>query len=431
MSWLDKLLGREDAPPSAPVARGWASPLDSVRAETTDAFLLAVASRAQIAAPVLVPQPPDECQSELRGTLRGFELRVIVDHDSSIRELNLRYAQSGGFIDLDYSPELEGFTPPAVEPWDASDKKVFLAPGIFIDGSSADKEAAAFRSFPAALQARVLTDIKRLNVMYFRSRPDNHDVTVRGCAADQADPVAWLADLLVLSADVAAARGARPAVPDGPYSVAFAAREGVTALATRLSGRVPGARIVRLDDDHVDVRFTESGVPVRIALDAEFDDVDVEAHARDVGGAFELSRDDEVEIPTGGGGGEVWDEPDAVLSLSHAVYVEGAAPDVRRAAAMLAALPSALVDELVTTVDELELRGVTFEGEILTATACDLRAADAVERALRLARLLARVAASLPRTAGDAFAASRLTRCPTCQAWWLVDRIACPRCAAG
>ena len=154
----------------------------------------------------------DEFTAELRGTLYGLDVRVITDEDYRLRACGMRY--SGGereFIDLDYDPDLERRgTALALEPWDASDEVIHLAPGISIDGSSAKREVAAFRALPQALQDRVLREMKRLQISSFRSRPDEHDTMVGEDGNTRANPAQWLADILTLQADVARARGKQP-----------------------------------------------------------------------------------------------------------------------------------------------------------------------------------------------------------------------------
>ena len=124
----------------------------------------------------------DEYQCELRGALRGMPVRLIVDHDGEVRECQLRYdSAAGACIDLEYDPARKPTSAGTAMPtWDKDDVVIEVGPSVIIDGSDAKKEHAAFLRLPPDLQARVLETMKRRRVMYFRSRPDEHDIHFHG-----------------------------------------------------------------------------------------------------------------------------------------------------------------------------------------------------------------------------------------------------------
>jgi hypothetical protein len=196
MGWFDRVFGGP---------KGFASTSADERTRVATAFLNDVVARTGIVDAVISPPVDDELI--LRGALQGLALEVTLRSWGQLTELTLRYDAELGFIDLEFDPELD--PDPALAP----DDQLVVAPGVFLEGSGAQDELHAFEQLPVALRRRVLADLARLRIRYFRSRTHEHTMTVHDEVPEVADPVTWLASILQLGADVAIARGARGLVP--------------------------------------------------------------------------------------------------------------------------------------------------------------------------------------------------------------------------
>lgn len=191
----------------------------------------------------------DEYQCELRGALRGMPVRLIVDHDGEVRECQLRYHSTAGVcIDLEYDPDRKPTSAGTAMPaWDEDDVVIDVGPSVVIDGSDAKKEHAAFLRLPPDLQARVLETMKRRRIMYFRSRPDEHDIHFHENGRELSDKPAAFAEVLLLAGEVARARGGVPPRPtrardddnndDGDDDDGASIRD-----ATKLAGQIAARR---------------------------------------------------------------------------------------------------------------------------------------------------------------------------------------------
>lgn len=439
MGWFDRLLGREKvkAPHGEELKgfskRGWTAISEEKRAATTHEYLEMVAAALGISQPVVVPAPQSH-SADLRGSASGFPLKITVSYNGSIEDIAFRYADTKlESIDLEYDPQMPA-APVAVEPWDASDKQVILAPQIFTEGSDAEQEAAQFRELPRELQQRVLSEIRRLRIRYFRSRREEFGITLHDNAIEVAEPVQWLVDVMSLALEVAGARGA---VPPGqarakagavvPPNVGKIGME----LATKISRAVIGAKLVkRPNEEKLDVRWTEGSVPVRVVVDLDFEDLEVEVRVEDLGGSFHLYFDPEVSVEQHPDTGDPWDDFDRHVFFAKSVYVHGAESTARREAAMLKALGPSLLDELVRTMEELGIDILGLEDQLLSAALGDLEdlPPDADTRAIRVARLLARVARELPR--GELAPDKDAIRCTACHGLWFqtIAQRACTHC---
>src|SRR4051794_29007200 len=229
MGFFDKLLGRDPAPPNpADAAKIWDEGDDAARNALTRSVLEQAAVLAKLADATVYAEKHDG-NFDLRGTVHGLPIRVQMDSSGSVRDLEVKHAKLNvSYIDLEYDAELPAHGSTSAPAWSPGEQKLFLAPRVYLEGTSAEKEAAAFRRLPAELQARVLALMPRANILYFRSRYDSVELTIRGDGRNHADPVRWLADMLVAAGEVAVARGARP---PGTPKAATAADDDVVADA--------------------------------------------------------------------------------------------------------------------------------------------------------------------------------------------------------
>lgn len=442
MGWLDKLLGREvvDAANGTTFSkRGWDSVSDERRAATTRLYLEALGKQLGVENQQVVPRPQDH-EADLRGTLRGFPLRVRVSYSGSIGSVELKIGDTGhDFIDLEHDPEMAE-TPPQVDAFDESEKQVMVGPRVFFEGSSAEEEAALFRALPAELQERVVREMVRLRIRYFRSRCDDFDITMWDEASERNEPVAWLADTLRLAVDVTVARGQVPPgqeakVPQ-PVERAEAKREPTDwarRVADSIGKQVLGAKIIEnQDEEDIEVRWIESGVPVRIVVDYDFDDFDIEARVDGITADLALQYDEDVTIAPSrtGGGDDPWDQLEHHVFFAKHVFVCGTEALARSQAAMLRSLAPSLLDELVRTV-ETGKHDVWIDDEVLQTNIDDAdEVTDGGAAAVRIAKLLARVAKALPR--GAAAAGETAVRCSHCHALWFPSLLSatCVHCGA-
>ncbi len=422
MGWFGRLFG------------GGGGPGES-RGQTRARQLLDRTAALAALADVVIVQK-DEYQCELRGTLRGMPVRIIVDHDGEVREFQLRYdSAASAYIDLEYDPDRKASTGPALPAWDEGDVVIDVGPGVFIDGSDARKEHAAFLRLPPDLQARVLETMKRRQIMYFRSRPSEHDIHFHDSGRELPDKPAAYAEVLLLAGEVARARSAtspratrtRDDEDDGDADGDddAATLHDATTLAGQIATRIPGATVVvRADDACVDVGWTEHGTSLRLVLDADSDSLDVEVRAEGVVGDFDLECDVDVVVAQ--------DDTERQVFFDKTVYVAGPLATVRAQAALLQAVPAALLDEVVRAMTELDLGVIHLQDQLLTVTAGDLaHVVDQGAAGTRIARLLARLAAALPR--GAVVFTSEPQGCAACAALWYPtpSRRSCRHCGAG
>lgn len=441
MGWLDKLLGREvvDADNGTTFSkRGWESVSEERRVATTRLYLEALGRQLGVENQQVVPRPQDH-EADLRGTLRGFPLRVRVSYSGSISSIELKIGDTGHeIIDLEHDPEMTE-TAPQVDAFDDSEKQVMVAPRVFFEGSSAEEEAALFRKLPAELQERVIREMVRLRIRYFRSRHDEVDITMWDEASERNEPVAWLADTLRLAIDVTVARGQ---VPPGQEATVPRAVERAEAkreptdwarrVADSISKQVLGAKIIEnRDDEDIEVRWIESGVPVRIVVGYDFDDFDIEARADGMTAELSLQYDEDVTIEASSPGEvDPWGQNDHHVFFAKYVFVSGTEARARSQAAMLRSLPTSLLDELVRTA-EIAKCDVWIDDEVLQTNIDDAdKVTDGGAAAVRIATLLARVAKALPR--GAVPTGETAVRCSHCHALWFPSLLSatCVHCGA-
>jgi hypothetical protein len=124
-------------------------------------------------------QKEPENELQVRGHLGRVPFRVKLDLRSLNMDIEARFPNPRGFIDLEWDPEVKPSSPVERDPvWDEEDeKREFLADHIFIEGSSAEEEAESFRQLPAQLQQRVLQTIAASHLRFFRIRPEGTEVS--------------------------------------------------------------------------------------------------------------------------------------------------------------------------------------------------------------------------------------------------------------
>lgn len=441
MGWFDKLLGREvvDADEGTTFSkRGWDSASDDRRVATTRLYLEALGRQLGVENQQVVPRPQDH-DADLRGTLREFPLRVRVSYSGSLSRVELKIGETGhGFIDLEYDPDMAE-TAPQVDAFDESEKQVMVAPRVFFEGSSAEDDAALFRELPVELQERVTREMVRLRIRYFRSRSDELDITMLDEPRERNEPVAWLADALRLAVDVTLARGqvppGREATVPRVVERAEAKREPTDwarRVAESIGKQVLGAKIIEnREAEDIEVRWIESGVPVRIVVDYDFDDFDIEARVDGVTTDLSLQYDEDVTVaPTREGGGDPWDESEHHVFFAKHVFVSGRESLARSQAAVWRSLGTSLLDDLVRTV-ETHACGVWLDDEVLQANVDGAdEVTDGGAAAVSIARLLARVAKALPR--GAVPTGETAVRCSHCNGLWFPSLLSatCVHCGA-
>lgn len=428
--WLSKVFGGSGD--SAPGTRFREGLLPEEGVQIGKAYLEAVAARAGLTDVVVVANLAEH-EAELRGQRSGLPLRVIVDFTGDVRECEFKYETDDDceFIDLEFDPEHSSATSPQLKPWDESEKKVYVAPQVFLEGSGADDEHAAFKRLPATLQQRILAAMVQHRIRYFRSRPSEHDNTLWDGAADVREPIEWLAEVIQLSAEVALARGAvAPGSKPRPKPVnAFAEAQADAlgeeaewlagkAFATELAAKLPGARVVeRKSDEAWDVRWAEGGVQLRVVVDVRFGDLEAHARADGVECEFSLHHDTEAAPVSASPSDDGWDEADCMLFIDRATFLIGSRAEVLREAAALRALPPTLLQELlaccrqINNAPDLERSNLHVDVvELATVT-------DGGDAAVAVARLLGRVVSALPK--GPLPPVFGEVKCSACGACWL------------
>lgn len=412
MGFFDRLLGRQTVKSvngkdvKSFHRGGWNSIIESRGPATTTAFLENVGAVAGVSDMEVVAL--NDHKQELRGKLAGYTICVSVMNSGSMGDIAFRYSQiEGPYIDLEYDPDMK-VDPTGITPFNPSDKKIVLGPKVFVEGSSAEEEAAAFRKLPKELQERVVTDMKRLRIRYFRSRREEFDITMHddpGGEDGAPDPVHWMADTLTLAAEVTKARGGLPVgqgkvftsaerKPPPDKDVPAIARD----LANHIAKQLIGAKVVeREEDDCIDVRWAESGIPVRIAIDHDFDHVQIEAMAKGAKGEFSLIFDPEItrEAKTGSNL-DPWDE-DKYEFFARSVFVNGKESEVRAQAAILHSLNPSLLGELVVLAEKREATIDLDDGKLDLVLCECTHVTDRGAEAIAVARLLARLASALPK----------------------------------
>ena len=186
------------------------------------ALLASVASLAGVSEPAVK-------SLVLTGRLHGLALEVAIDEDGCLRRVVLAHASLPDRLELcrDDDP-------------DESGPRIDVGKRVFVRGPHADRQAAAFWALPEALQHRVPAEMHRLEISELESERKRLVIGMSEQPHAVTEPARWLADALLLGADLARARGARPA--EGPPRPGLAA-----ALAPKLAARIPGSTIVARD----------------------------------------------------------------------------------------------------------------------------------------------------------------------------------------
>ncbi len=445
MGWFDKLLGRESKEPAGPEdlkkswKKGWESHGDEPKQmATTLAYLEAVGRALEVENLKVVPRPEDRTV-DLRGNLRGFPLKVTVRAYGSLENCVFKIGDTRHqYMDIEYDPEMAD-KPADVEDFEPDDKRIFVAPRVFFEGSDAEKEEAEFRKLPEELQERVTREMVRLGIRYFRSRSDEFYALMHGGNVNEIDdPVPWLVDTLKLALDVTLARGQVP--PGKEATVAKQQQEEepkqqkawVRPLADSIARQLFGAKIVeKPGEQETEIRWVEGGVPVRITIDYAFDDFDIEARADGVTGDLMLEYDPDVTIEAKGDSNDPWDEIDHHVFFAKSVFVNGREAVARAQAAMLQSLGTTLLGEVVKLLEQSQ-GSMWLDDQVLYASMFDAHEVkDGGSQVIQAAKLIARVAKALPR-GGSVPVGATAVRCTYCHGLWFPSPmlVTCSHCGA-
>jgi hypothetical protein len=408
--------------------------------EAASAFLTEVAQHAGLADAVVAPLEGKR-GADLRATLEGYPLRVVVDTVGRM-EVELQYERALAFMDLTYDPDLEQAPArPAAKAWKEEETRHTLVPGITLRG---DEELAAFHALAPELQQRVLREMYLHRARHFRSRPDHLQVDFFDSFQEEPSPVEQVAAMLRLGVDVSRARGARPpgTTRNAPFDAQHPSR-GWEALSDEerrarlqqfvqwLATQHPDSRVIeRHKGGALEVRWTEAGCPVRITF--ENDDVLVSARVENSTATFELNHDADVTVE-GEAQPDAWDEVERYVFFGPGTYVLGNAREVRAEAATLRSLPEGLVDELVQELESEMLHWAKLSEGVLRAYAGEfdgLRGGG--NGLLRVAHLFARIAVALPKGASSSALSADAVQCTYCRGYWFPgpQRQRCTHCGA-
>lgn len=257
MGFLDFLSGKKkssaptDQPPAAPAApapppSAWQAQLQAAQKADFHWDFKNAAARALVtqllaqAAPVFgaghVKEMPDDDAIELRGTFDGAPIKIVVSMDfGSINKFEVMCDNRIGYFILHRDHEKIPQPGDNADPWSAGDeRRIFIAKGIFVEGSDAAVAEALARwsALPGPVQAHVLAGMEQLGLYMITVMPKNV-MLVRGESLKNLDdPIAYMQTGARMIADLASAVGhGAPvgAVAAGPAVVAVAAGPAVVA----------------------------------------------------------------------------------------------------------------------------------------------------------------------------------------------------------
>ena len=165
--------------------------------------------------------------------------------------------------------------------------------------------------------------------------------------------------------------------------------------------------------------------------------IQASAFAEGVGGDFSLVRDlslsNDLTQDAQDTSGD-WNEADhRPIYFGRGIFVYGADEQKKQEAALLRPVPSDVMDALTTAMHELELEDVSFgDKEIITTISDFDHLDDDGAAAVRMAKILARVAAALPRGELAVERSGEAVRCAFCGALWFpsATRSLCINCGA-
>ena len=440
MGFFDFLFGGKKGPSA--LLRNFAELLPAARMMASEQLLGQVAQQLGLQG-AQIKQIPEDYAVSLRGEVDGIKYRIKIDVGGS-PDIELKYpGHDLEYIDIEHDPEVTGGPGDEEDAFEQSEERHFLAKGVYIEGSSSKKELAHFRALPEALQQKVIAAILNCRIRYFRSRREEHDTDLYQEVGDREDPVAWLVEALGISLEIArhrianeepkATKGGKDAKPGGrkgplrgytdlDEDERWKAVESYAATLDLVkSGR---AQVVpRKNDEEIDVRFTEQGVPMRFVFDVSFDDFEIHALAEGVGGRFHLICDDDVALENEAPAEDAWSSTgERRIFLANHVFVSGSDADVRAEVATLRALPAETLAALLGALTDRKIEAAVLDDGSLHTVICDLEVADegAVAHALGVAGLFARVVTSLPRGGASPAITGRAQRCSYCHAYWFV-----------
>ncbi len=389
MGFLDRLLGRNARP-------NWFEELDEEAAlfSRRKEYLDKVATTAGVERAITVAAPQNN-EISLTGTLRGFPLRLVIDMDGAVDRAGLRCAGSIVAMNLRYSPAMES---PKYQP---APGQIMLAPGIVVEGARATDEAAVFHALSASFQGRLLTTVKQHRIASIQSRPHEHSISMLDEGNKIPDPVAWLAETLQLTAELANLRGcvaptivSRTSDPESDDDDEWPL---ANAIAPIIAAKLPDAKLTeREEDTEIDIEWEALGLAHKLTLNGGAGSVTVVVAADGVEGTFDLNHRAEAtaQVPDQ----EEKAVPDQRVFFAPGIYFEGPPDEIARNAALLRALPAELLAELVATMTAQRLGCLWLQDGTLLVEPGNLEDIDdGGARVIAIARLIGRVSSALPR----------------------------------
>jgi len=210
------------------------------------------------------------------------------------------------------------------------------------------------------------------------------------------------------------------------------------ALAEIIAGKIAekkqGARIVpRKNDEKLDVRFDEGGIPIRVVFDVCFDDLEISARAKGVSGTFSLFNDPETALEDNPEVTDEWDEVDHTVFYGPSIFICGSSKEISQESAFLQNLPASLLGELLELMKSSRIKSVILENEIIEASLdLILSAAADGQKAIEIAKVIGQIAASLPHEMVLVGESQKPMRCAYCNSLFYPrpERTQCANCGA-
>lgn len=170
-------------------------------------------------------------------------------------------------------------------------------------------------------------------------------------------------------------------------------------IAGKIAEQIQGARIVpRKNDEKLDIRYDEGGIPVRMVFDICFDDLEISARAKGVSGTFSLFYDPETAVDDNPEVVDEWDEVEQTIFYGPSIFICGSSKEISQESGLLHSLPAPLLGELLDLMKSSKIKSVILEEEVIEASLdLILSAAFDGHKAIGIAKLISQVAGSLPR----------------------------------
>jgi hypothetical protein len=401
MGFFDRLLGKKAEPSGGFDKRTWEVNNDTKRAANSWTYLEAIAAGVRAEDVKITPQPST---TKLRATVRGFPLEVEIGNTGELRESRLAIGDTNHpYLDIDFDP-------------DATPSGPAIGTNVAV---GSDDELEQFKTLPTELQSRIVQEMRRLRIQFLRSHTSEFDITMHDTPKVPLDPIAWLVDTITLAVDIIVARGQVPPGKESTVPRWERIKEPppwVRTIAQSIASKVIGGKIVeKLGDADFEVCWTEDGVPARIRIDYQYNLLDLEVRADGVTGDIFLEYDEDVTPQEADEGDDPWSEEDVTVFFAKYLYLEDTPAVTKAHAALLHSLGPALLGELVKTLEKNKL-GFYLDDQVASTDtiANNEPIKDGGAEAVRIAKLLARVAKALPRGAVPPGPDS--VRCKSCHA---------------